>query len=448
MTEQTIPRCLRNRKRADNSTPSSLTKRRLTKGGRVEVDSFTHDDEQNPGLQATQKLNATSFTQYASCLLAPIDGPSSPDTASHARDKNDQYPIEPVASSMPKTSDVWRTMEEVPRSACSKQTQVDSSLSPMNRPARLVKRAADRMRQRKTMEDVRNITRPIPVGNLAVESIVTTPNSSEEWKAQKEFYEEVWQKVKGTSVSTSRCQHEDLNHAGKMSKWDLHRLVEKTAARPAPDVANLQHNQLRDALKRQFDLILVPATKDFQPEYGISKLTNSWGDDQFCQGFAPQSATSSDNATREFSCPEIKRILLDGAPTDLGSNFLDLENRSGITFCSPVIDEVDLVKLIVDRGKHKPLNLARQEGLQPSYPNQDLLLKEWMIVTKGPSASYFHVDTAGQATCIFGIEGSKTWCVPRGPWDAVCSEFQAGGTVHTKWSQGIRAVSVDAGTTM
>ena len=298
------------------------------------------------------------------------------------------------------------------------------------------------------MKEVRNITRPIPVSKLAVESMVTTQNSSEEWKTLSEFYEEVWHKVKGTSVSTSRCQHEDLNHAGKMSKLELHRLVEKAAARPAPDIANLHHNQLRDALEQQFDLIFVPATKDFQPEYGISKLVSSWGDDQFCQGFAPQSATSSDNATRRFSCPEIKRILLEGAPTDLGSNFLDLENRSGITFCSPAIDEVDLVTLIVDQGKHKPLNLARSEGLQPSYPNQDLLLKEWMIVTKGPSASYFHVDAAGQATCIFGIEGSKTWCVPRGPQDVLCSEFQAGGTAHTKWSRGIRAVSVDAGTTM
>jgi hypothetical protein len=331
-------------------------------------------------------------------------------------------------------------------------TRADRTALPKTKPARSAKdraqKAADRMTQRHKKRMAEEITEKIPVKELIVKSIVTTEHSSGEWKTNAEFYEKLWQRINGTSVSTSRCKHDDLNHSGQMSKLDLYHLVEKAATRPAPDVTIPHRNHLRDALDHAFDLILVPAPKGFEPEYGIKNLLDSWGDNQFCQGFAPQSATSSSNATRKFPCPQIKRIFREGASTDLGSNFLDLENRSGISFCNQAIDKVDLVKLIIDEGKCEPRDLARQGGPRPSYPNRELLLEEWLIVTKGPSASYFHVDAAGQATCIFGIQGSKTWCVPRGPWHAVCSEFQAGGTMYTKWSKGIRAISVEEGTTM
>lgn len=393
-----------------------------------------------------------SLAHQASSFFESSSSPSSADTVSHAQGDDDQHLNELVVPSRSKAFNVRPKAKKGPESAYSKRTGAKCGSFPKRNsrkpPKTLAEKAADRKRQRNTKEEAKHIIQPIAVNDLVVESIATTRGSSEEWKTLSEFYAKLWQKVKGTSALTSRCKHDDLNHSGQMSKLELHRLVEKTAARPDPDVAVPHLNQLRDALKQPFDLILVRAPEGFQREYGISDLLDSWGDDQFCQGFAPQSATSAKNATRKFACPQIKRIFLQSAPTDLGSNFLDLENRSGITFCSQAIDKIDLVKLIVDQGRYEPRNLARQEGFDSSCPNQELLLHEWVIVTKGPSASYFHVDAAGQATCIFGIQGSKTWCVPRGPWDAVCSEFQAGGTAYTKWSKGIRAVSVEEGTTM
>jgi hypothetical protein len=482
---------LRSSKRAASSELSSFSKRHSAdERDRLGSLSSTDDDEQTLGVQAIQapnlgqqNSNVMFPTHHASLSLGSFDSPNGPvaeskvqddgdhsrggsfvafavqhtsnlrgsDAVSHAQDDDDQYSDEPVAP-VSEASDVWRRKGKGPKSACSKRTTAYSSsyaVMRLKKPEKSnAEKAADRTRQRSIQEEVKNITQPIPVEEIVVESMVTTKDSTREWKTLSEFYEELRQEIKGTSVSTSRCEYDDLKCSGRMSKLDLYQLVEKAATRPAPDVTVPHRNQLGDALNQPFDLILVPAPEDFQPGYSIGNLLDSWSDDQFCQGFAPQSATSSNNATRKFPCPQIKRIFLEGAPTDLGSNFLDLENRSGITFCSQAIDKVDLVKLIVDRGKCEPRNLARQEGLQPRYPNRELLLEEWMIVTKGPSASYFHVDAAGQATCIFGIQGSKTWCVPRGPWDAVCSEFQAGGTAYTKWSQGIRAVSVEKGTTM
>jgi hypothetical protein len=481
---------LRSSKRAASSELSSLSKRHSAERDRLGSFSSTDDDEQTLGLQAIQapnlgqqNSNVMFPTHHASSFLGPFDSRNGSvaeskvrddgdhsrgrsfvastvqhtshfwgsDAVPHAQDDDDEScnkPVPPVSND----SDVWRREVTGPKDPYSKGTTADSSFYSVKRHRKSEKSnaeiAADRRRQRSTQEEVKNITQPIPVEKLVVKSMVTTENSTREWKTLSEFYEELRQKIEGTSVSTSRCEYDDLKCSGKMSKMDLYQLVEKAATRPVPDVAIRYRHQLRDALSQLFELILVPAPKDFQPEYSIRDLLDSWSDDQFCQGFAPQSATSYNNATRKFPCPQIKQIFLEGAPTDLGSNFLDLENRSGITFCNQAIDKVDLVKLIVDRGKCEPRNLARQEGLQPRYRNRELLLKEWVIMTKGPSASYFHVDAAGQATCIFGIQGSKTWCVPRGPWDVVCSEFQAGGTAYTKWSQGIRAVTVREGTTM
>ena len=477
-------------KRAASRISSSSPECQLAKQIKVETQSSTNNHEQTPGFRATRapdigphNSNTTSpihrissalvtfgtqsrsVSKYkiqddANTSLEESTAPSdlrhasrhrSSNAVHHVRD-NGQHPSELPITFEPKASKVWPKSRESFGSVDSDQTGADKISFDGTNPKRSTKTLADnaaaRMRQRRTGEEVRNLTQPIPVKPLVVESMVTNKNSSVEWKTLSEFYDKLWQKIEGTTVSKSRCKYDDLNHSGQMSKLELYHLVQAVAARCAPDIAISHRNQLRDALDQAFDLILVPAPKHFEPEYGINELLDSWADDQFCQGFAPQSATSPSNATRKFPSPQIKQIFRESSSTDLGSNFLDLENRSGISFCSQAIDKVDLVKLIIDQGRHEPRDLARQEKLRSSYPNQELLLKEWLIVTKGPSASYFHVDTAGQATCILGIQGSKTWCVPRGPWHEVCSEFQAGGTMYTKWSKGIRAVSVEEGTTM
>jgi len=173
--------------------------------------------------------------------------------------------------------------------------------------------------------------------------------------------------------------------------------------------------------------------------YGIKQFVSRIKDHQYVQAYDPQHAfddSDPQNLTRQTPGKDAKIVFAyqqQPQPQFHGLNLLDIVNTECRRFCPTAIDDVDLVKRIVDKTTIKRANLSRptEEEKRETYKAEALLHEEWMILTNWSSASPFHCDAAGQLTCVVGLEGRKVWCVPRGTPDGVLDEFEPGGPRFT-----------------
>jgi len=72
-------------------------------------------------------------------------------------------------------------------------------------------------------------------------------------------------------------------------------------------------------------------------------------------------------------------------------------------------------------------------------------LQGWMIMTKGPTVSPFHVDHAGYCTAVVGLEGGKVWNVTKGDWESVRNTFHLKGPRYFDYADGVAKIWINSG---
>jgi hypothetical protein len=185
---------------------------------------------------------------------------------------------------------------------------------------------------------------------------------------------------------------------------------------PAFDICEVNDvDQLQIAMQRSFTLL-------FAPESSAVNSTHNWSikdqiDSLFQEGTGSAYQPGKPNATGETATAQadvqqMRRLFLgegDLTQDDLGTNFLDLVNRSGYSFVPDAIKRIDLIRQIKQR-KHHQRGYSRADGT-PSESTGFMLLSR-------PSVSGWHTDKAGYCTVLECLEGKKFWYTPRGEWEA------------------------------
>jgi hypothetical protein len=304
-----------------------------------------------------------------------------------------------------------------------------------------------------------------------------------EWQAQVGFMVALRRSTEGSSATTNRVNLKYIKPEKSLSPEEVLRGMNPTSEVPKADVRVVRRGQgmreeLLEALSTDFNVILVSAPKDHHVLLEISDVLRDLDDEQTGQAFMPARTKSraTNSTTHDIKGAEIKRIFRPGGklfPDDRGVNVLDKRNSSGQRFTPIEIDEVDIIAKILRKGMVKPKSIMRTDDtdIQPATHhgaamqsplaeerNPDDMGKwtpadvppneEFTILTKAPGVSYYHADSAGQVTCIVGVQGKKIWVIPKGDWEDTRKEFMVLGTQNTNWFGGVTAYEIRAGTVM
>lgn len=305
----------------------------------------------------------------------------------------------------------------------------------------------------------------------------------QEWRAQVEFMVALHESIKGSYATTNRVNWTHIKSEKFLSPKEVLRGMNPTSEVRKADVRVVRQGEgmreeLLHALSTDFNVILVPAPKDHHVLLRISDVLRDLDDGQTGQAFMPARAKSkaTNSTTHDIKGAEIKRIFRPGGkllPDDRGVNVLDKKNSSNQRFTPTEIDDVDIIAKIRKKGMVKPKSIMRTDDtdIQPATHdgaamqrpmaekrNLDDMEKwtpadvppneEFTILTKAPGVSYYHADSAGQVTCIVGVQGKKIWVIPKGDWEDTRKEFMVLGTQNTNWFGGVTAYEIRAGTVM
>ena len=312
---------------------------------------------------------------------------------------------------------------------------------------------------------------------------VVLTGDRQEWRAQVEFMVALHESTKGSYAKTNRVDWTHIKSEKFLSPQEVLRGINPTSEVRKADVRVVRQGEgmreeLVEALSTDFNVILVPAPKDHHVLLRISDVLRDLDDRQTGQAFMPARAKSkaTNSTTHNIKGAEIKRIFRPGGkllPDDRGVNLLDKQNSSGQRLTPIEIEEVDLIEKIRKKGMVKPKSIMRTDDtdIQPATHGGAAMQsplaeernlddmgkwtladvppnKEFTILTKAPSVSYYHADSAGQVTCIVGVEGKKIWVIPKGDWEDTRKEFMVLGTQNTNWFGGVAAYEIRPGTVM
>jgi hypothetical protein len=305
----------------------------------------------------------------------------------------------------------------------------------------------------------------------------------QEWQAQVRFMVALRESTKGSYATTNRVNWQHIKSEKSLSPKEVLRGMNPTSEVRKADVCVVRQGEgmgeeLVKALSTDFNVILVPAPNDHHVPLDISDVLGDLDDEQTGQAFMPARTKSraTNSTTHDINGAEIKRIFRPGGkllPDDRGVNVLDKKNSSNQRFTPTEIDKVDIIARIRKKGMAKPKSIMRTDDtdIEPATHNgaavQSPLAEkrnlddmgkwthadvppneEFTILTKAPGVSYYHADSAGQVTCIVGVQGKKIWVIPKGDWEDTRREFMALGTQNTNWFGGVTAYEIRAGTVM
>jgi hypothetical protein len=304
-----------------------------------------------------------------------------------------------------------------------------------------------------------------------------------EWRAQVGFMVDLHRSTEGSFGTTNRVNWKHIKSGKSLPPKEVLRGMNPTSEVPKADVRVVRRGdgmgeELVEALSTDFNVILVPAHKDHCVLLTISDVLRDLDDRQTGQAFMPARTMSraTKSTTHDIDGAEIKRIFDPGEkslPDDRGVNVLDMKNSSNQRFTPIEIDEVDIIAKILRKGMVKPKSIMRADdtNIQPATHNGAAMqsplaekrnpddMRKWTpadvppneeftILTKAPGVSYYHADSAGQVTCIVGVQGKKIWVIPKGDWEDTRKEFMVLGTQNTNWFGGVTAYEIRAGTVM
>lgn len=159
--------------------------------------------------------------------------------------------------------------------------------------------------------------------------------------------------------------------AGAVSKQQLLERIEEVDGRDAADVRVAQRKELIPALQSKSELIVTPASKDYTIDYTIADLVNSCTAKQTLPAYNPQRAKGDESATVTIKASYVKQAFTTKeSPRDTGLNLLNLENRTGMTFCDRQLDQVCVLTRIIKDHDVAPLSRrTRTGGQQPLQPS-------------------------------------------------------------------------------
>ena len=201
------------------------------------------------------------------------------------------------------------------------------------------------------------------------------------------------------------------------------------------------HKQLLAVLQRDFKMIMcfddsgLVQTHNWTIEKQIESMGNGVG-----QAYQPARAVGrTGETTHDVDTSVLRRIFLDDdgpRPEEIGTNFLDIANRSSHRFCPDAIPEVSLVHRI---------RAISHTGSWSREAHQACSEDDWIILTAGTSASGFHVDYAGYCTVVVGLQGCKYWYTVNGKSEDLWKTFYFNGPRGTEYANGISVTPVAPG---
>lgn len=200
--------------------------------------------------------------------------------------------------------------------------------------------------------------------------------------------------------------------------------------------------ELTSGLNTRFNIMLLHHIHELTPTQGwsIERQIQSLGDSSG-QAYQPSRDVPEDEPLTHNASMDVLRTAFFTPTNQLvehrHSNFLDMANRSGRQFIPPEIIDLDLVHQIRNhtfRGSWSANSVSPAPGI-----------RDWTILTQGPSTSPFHVDHAGHCTFVLGLEGDKIWYVTNGAWERNLHRYRIGGARHTGYPAGISAIRVGPG---
>ncbi|KAM0714756.1 hypothetical protein Q7P37_009773 [Cladosporium fusiforme] len=233
-----------------------------------------------------------------------------------------------------------------------------------------------------------------------------------------------------------------LEHRAKRKNDLIPEILSFTRSPIYYDVDRVTSNdQLRQALERKFKLIHGKGSHGlFEPgAYDIKQQIHDMGSGG-CDAYQPNKAAKDGSYTQQVTTETLRRIFVEktDSPSEYGLNCLNLPNRSSRTFRNVLINDVDLNRQI--DLKTFDGNVSRETNFQEE--------KEWMLLTKKPSVSHFHVDSGGYCTAVMVIEGKKHWLVPSGPLTSAMSEFSSLGPWNLNYGDPISCMTLEPGDLM
>jgi hypothetical protein len=214
---------------------------------------------------------------------------------------------------------------------------------------------------------------------------------------------------------------------------------------PAFDIYKVDHvDQLKIALQRPFTLLFAPQSSAVGSTHAwsIKDQIESLYQDGVGSAYQPgRRNVTGETATGRADVPQMRRLFLkegDITQDDLGTNFLDLVNRSGHSFVPDAIKRIDLIRQIKQR-MHKG-GFSRSNGT-PSESTGFMLLSR-------PSVSGWHTDKAGYCTVLICLEGKKFWFTPRGDWGANLMRHYYNGSARESSFSEFTAQAIEVGDTL
>jgi hypothetical protein len=109
--------------------------------------------------------------------------------------------------------------------------------------------------------------------------------------------------------------------------------------------------------------------------------------------------------TRETTVNELLSYFRPDNSHSIGLNFLDIQNRTGIRFCSSQITLQDIISILEAR---KPSDIGKTGSEWKAEPQ-----KEFFLLSGKNAISTIHVDKGGANTWVLILEGRKIWYFPR-----------------------------------
>ncbi|KAH0562968.1 hypothetical protein GP486_002469 [Trichoglossum hirsutum] len=109
--------------------------------------------------------------------------------------------------------------------------------------------------------------------------------------------------------------------------------------------------------------------------------------------------------TRETTVNELLSYFRSDNSHNVGLNFLDIENRTGIRFCPSQIILQDITTIL--EARNQP-DIGKTRSEWKAEP-----LKEFFLLSGENAISPIHVDKGGANTWILILEGRKIWYFPR-----------------------------------
>jgi len=167
---------------------------------------------------------------------------------------------------------------------------------------------------------------------------------------------------------------------------------------------------LQDALLKSFNIPLFHRAASDQgslvyPKLRIAGAIKYLAEDQKAAFHVYDYSISNPNQrTRRADIQELQSHFELPGTNKTALNFLDIENRTGITFCPLALSMANIMRRLDNLKEHDKGNIGVNW-----IPRIE---KEFFVLSNKHSISTIHVDTGGTLTWVLILEGRKIWYYP------------------------------------